>query len=553
MTRSVLAKTTLLHAISAFILACSFHSSAMATDDLTIAISDLSTLQEHGEQTHEIQLSIDGKDYSLQLWPSNTTRYIKNLRSRHFNGKVIGDENSWIRVSFLDNHLRGYIKAFGELIQVDTLDNKKNTKQTARKIDSTDLASRTSGVDRVLQAPPLNLSKPREASQLAHRALNSKDVTRIMPLSIVVDSRFDAYYDGQGLSRAINAIHSVDGLYQEQFGLAIQINSAVLLNEANDPFQSYSGNIEEVLRAFRNYSLDNKETYDNQTAVHLFSGTSDSDNIIGLSWINTACRTDGYNASVSRPFSEQMLLAAHELAHNLGAIHDNEKSCDIEYNQVMWPNISSATTSSFSDCSKAAVTPKLNASCNLDNVDIGISLELNRSKTFEKQTESLAITAHNTHSYRDATDINSATLLQEGITVSNLPEQCFQLADTVYCSHGNIKALASRRFDLNINYSTTETQIVKVHIDAPTTNDVSNSNNNAILDLNNPANNTSDDYSESTTPYIDSSSGGGAGTIGLRLILCLALMRLLRYHNTITTGEVLRPKRLLKLSISSKS
>lgn len=504
----------------------------MARNDLTVVISDLSTLQGDYEQTHEIQLSIDGKDYSLQLWPSHTTRHIKNLRSRHFNGKVIGDEDSWVRLSFLDNILRGHIKAYGDLLQIDTLENKVNAKPSARKIDPSNLAERTSGVDRVLQAPPLNLDQPREASQLAHKELNSKDVTRIMPLSIVVDSRYDAYYDGQGLSTAINAIHSVDGLYQEQFGLAIQLNSAVLLNEANDPFRSYNGNIEEVLRAFRHYSLENKETYQNQTAVHLFSGTSDSDNIIGLSWINTACRTDGYNASVSTPFSEQMLLAAHELAHNLGAIHDNEKSCDIEYNQVMWPNISSATASRFSDCSKAAVIPKLNASCNLDNIDIGISLELKKIETFEKQVESLAITVHNTHSYRDATDINSATLIQNGITVSNLPEQCFQLSQTVYCSHGNIEALGNRSFDLDIKYSTTQAQIVKTYIDAPTINDVSSSNNNATLDLNNPTNNTSDDYSESTTPYTDASSGGGAGAIDLRLILCLALLSLLRAINT---------------------
>lgn len=527
MARFITSKISLSPLISVFILACSLYTSAIAAETLTVVIGDLSALETHDTHTQEIQLSIAGKEYAIELWPSHTTSAIKNLRSRHFDGKIIGDENSWARLSLIDNNLRGHIKAFGELLEINTFENNAKTQQSARKIDATTL-SHSSGTDRALQAPPITLSTPKETSQLTHRGVNDNNVTRIMRLSIVVDSRFDDYYNGQGIERAISAINAVDGLYQEQFGLAIQLNSVVLLDNTEDPFQSYNGNIEEVLRAFRQYSLENKETYQNQTATHLFSGASDSDNIIGLSWINTACRNDGYNVSVSTPFSEQMLLAAHELAHNLGAIHDNEKTCEVEYNQVMWPNISSATASQFSDCSKAAIIPKLNASCNLDNVDLGISLELKEKQGKEKHTESLVITTHNTHSYRDATDINSATFIEDGITISNLPEQCFQLAETIYCNHGDIKALNSRSFELDIEYSTTSSQIVKAQIDAPSTNDVSNANNNATLDLNNPTNNTSDDYPEPTTPNTDASSGGGAGSTELFFLLYLSLASLAR-------------------------
>lgn len=518
MTQFVTAKIKLLLITFAFILAYSHSSSANASNSLTLQISDLSPLQNLSGRAHDIQLSIAGRDYTVRLWPNHATPTIKGVQGRYFKGKVIGDDDSWVRLSYLNSKLSGHMRAFGELLEIDTLGNMAGKQQIARKINSTDLESYTSGVDRVLQAPPLKLSKSLTASHLAKRELTGKNVTRIMRLSIVVDSRFDAHYNGQGLEKAISTINSVDGLYQEQFGLAIQLDSAVLLSEVNDPFRSYNDNIEQVLRAFRNYSLENKKTYQDQTAVHLFSGTSDKDNIIGLSWINTACRRDGYNASVSTPFSEQMLLAAHELAHNLGAIHDTEKSCDVEYNQVMWPNISSATASRFSNCSKSAIIPKLNASCNLDNIDVSISLELRKASAFEKQSELLVVTAHNTHSYRAATDIRSATSIQNGITASNLPKQCFQLADTIYCNHNNIKALSKNSVEFNINYSTTNTQIVKSEIDAPAINDVTNANDNTTLDLNNPGK-----YADDNTETNTYTSSGGAGSTGRLLMLALLL------------------------------
>ncbi|CAG0878795.1 unnamed protein product [Cyprideis torosa] len=416
MTKLSIAKSRLLLAIAVLTFICGFSSGLRASTDINIQISDLSSL-EKDDKEQQIQLSLAGRDYIIKLWPSHIDDKLENLKGSHFKGSVIGDSQSWARLSYIDNHLTGYVKAFGELLEIDTLGGTADAKQIARKVDLSELKNRTSGLDRVLRAPPRPSDKPQALSvpPVTHREYKYKGVTRIMRLSIVVDSRFNRHYKGEGLEKAVSTINAVDGLFQDQFGLAVQLDSALLLTEANDPFLNYNGNIEQVLRAFRNYSLQHESLSDNQTAVHLFSGANDIDNIIGLSWIDTACRQDGYNASVSTLFSEQTLLAAHELAHNLGAVHDDDQSCTIEYNKIMWPNISAATNNRFSNCSKAAVIPKLNASCNLDNIDIGISLDLKQSIAFGTQAEILAVTAHNSHAYRDAPDIRSATLIQDGI------------------------------------------------------------------------------------------------------------------------------------------
>ncbi len=543
------AQLLLLLNISVFIFTCSVASTSSANNDSHLQISDLSALQVYSSMEHEIQLSIAGRDYSVKLLPSHTSDQIKNIEAKHYKGHVVGDSESWVRLSYLDNEITGYIKAYGELLEIDTLGSHANAKQIARKVDSSNLEERTSGMDRVLIPPPRISSDPNPlpSSILTNRELTStsRAVTRIMRLSIVIDSRFDEYYNGQGLEKAISTINAVDGLYQEQFGLAIQLNSAVLLRKTNDPFLEFDGNIEQLLRAFRDYSLDNKDFSEDQTAVHLFSGSSDLDNIIGLSWINTACRSDGYNASVSTPFSEQMLLAAHELAHNLGAVHDDAQSCVIEYNQVMWPNISSATASRFSNCSKAAVIPNLKASCNLDNIDIGISLELKRNGAFARQTEILAVTAHNAHSYRDAPDIHSATLIQNGMITSNLPDQCFRLADSIYCDHGTVPASDKNTVEFDISYSKTDTQIVKSEIDAPEINDISDTNNITALDLNSPNKTSGDDDSDPNSPSTDASSGGSAGSVGLLITIFMLLVGFTRrYHSNEQPYNVtLTPKR----------
>ena len=55
--------------------------------------------------------------------------------------------------------------------------------------------------------------------------------------------------------------------------------------------------------------------------AHLFSGNTAIDEPVGLAWIDTACRSDGYDVGISTPYQHDILLAAHEIAHNLGLGH----------------------------------------------------------------------------------------------------------------------------------------------------------------------------------------------------------------------------------------
>ena len=82
-----------------------------------------------------------------------------------------------------------------------------------------------------------------------------------------------------------------------------------------------------MLRGLRAYRMQSTLLGNEVSLVHLFSGSRAIDEPVGLAWIDTACRSDGYDVGLSTPYQHDILLAAHEIAHNLGALHDSETAC----------------------------------------------------------------------------------------------------------------------------------------------------------------------------------------------------------------------------------
>jgi len=206
-------------------------------------------------------------------------------------------------------------------------------------------------------------------------------VSRVAKVAIVVDSKFNNLHKGKGLEYALGLINSVDGIFREEFGVALQVQTAVNVTEARyDPFKYGSVKIETMLRAFRAYRMASPLISNDVSLVHLFTGNKATDPPVGLAWIDTACRTDGYDVGVSTPYRHDILLLAHEIAHNFGALHDSDTSCAANNDKVMWPFISAETTQHFSSCTIAAVKRSLANSCHAVIADPEwASLPLNNS------------------------------------------------------------------------------------------------------------------------------------------------------------------------------
>ena len=351
--------------------------------------SRLSASEKQVDGKLRVAVNVNGADLQLLLVPSPLTRQTQWLDGGLadqlppsvgiYDGSVEGIADSWVRVVLRNSSITGAVYMNGKQHKllpdnlIGTLDYYQPRTRNADGVmsESSELADRVQGIDALI-APPVDLLE--QAIQGKSRSVHT-DV-RAVPVSIVIDSQFNRYYAGEGLSEALNNMNIADGIYR-QFGLALVLDEAVTLSEDSDPLNHGRVTLETILRRFRDYRLDYKSLFGQSALTYLFTGNPRTDATLGLAWIDTACRVDGYDVGVTTPSSFGDVLLTHELGHSLGAQHDTDTTCDTNEQSLMWPNISSRTESEFSECSKASVMQSRGKQCLNNSVD----LSLNASST----------------------------------------------------------------------------------------------------------------------------------------------------------------------------
>jgi outer membrane protein assembly factor BamD (BamD/ComL family) len=350
--------------------------------------SRLSARQKQSDGKLRVAVNVNGADLQLLLVPSPLTRQTQWLDGGLadqlppslgiYDGTVEGVDDSWVRVVLQNSSITGAVHMNGKQHKlhpsnlIGTLDyyQPRTRNSDGVRVVYSELADSVQGLDALI-APPADLQ---QALQGRSRTVHT-DV-RAVPVSIVIDSQFNRYYAGEGLSEALNNMNIADGIYR-QFGLALVLDEAVTLSEDSDPLNHGRVTLETILRRFRDYRLQYKTLFGQSALTYLFTGNPRSDATLGLAWIDTACRTDGYDVGVTTPSRFGDVLLTHELGHSLGAQHDTDTACDGNEQSLMWPNISSRTESEFSECSKISVMQSRGKQCLNNSVD----LSLNASST----------------------------------------------------------------------------------------------------------------------------------------------------------------------------
>ncbi len=309
-----------------------------------------------------------GKNYELLLKPSDllqNTALPDNVDSTSaphkieaLEGIVEGEPDSWVRLTVEGNTLTGTLSIEG-----------KRKPLLAAATDGTLgyynrlLRSDINGITANQRADGLKPPQARNAidNYLNHiQSQNRKsnrgtEVSHIVRLGVVIDSQFNHYHGGRGFQKALSILNTTDGIFREEFGIALHIESMVVIAERKqDPMNIGYKTMEQIIRNFQLYRSATDKLGNDIGLATLFTGNKNSDRPLGLAWIGTACRTDGYDVSVVTPFSNANLLTTHEIAHSLGAPHDADTSCG-ESNFLMSRNISYSTKQRFSRCSVKSV------------------------------------------------------------------------------------------------------------------------------------------------------------------------------------------------------
>ena len=359
-----------------------------------------------------------------------------------FEGAVSGKPASWIRL------MRSSAKSFstklsdsqtvltGSLYVDDTL------YELDYREDMGGYALATLGKVNLATGP---LSLNNSARSITESTLRRADTVapKAIRIGIVVDSQYNEYYNRRGLAHALGVINGVDGLYQSQLGLALVVETYRVYDEpADDPLRDYQGTVEQILDHYRDIRLSDPEMPEDLALVHLFSGHIDPQKVIGLGWIDTVCRVDGYDLSMSTPFSYDVLLSAHEIAHNLGAVHDDDANCktdpSVTGSEIMWSELSGDTQPQFSSCSLNRMRTSLNESCMADNIDVG--LQLTATPTPTGQEHEILISVANFDESRSARQIRTSTRFPAGTQLTMPTAGCRIDGTTLNCLLGNVAA-----------------------------------------------------------------------------------------------------------------
>lgn len=401
-------------------------------------LSDASTLRTSERQDDgklRLDVSVGGMDMTLLLTPSGLVRETAwrdaGLSDRSpppvgvYEGTVAGRDDSWVRAVVQDGAITGLVDIDGERHRllpaslVGTLDYyQPKPDLVADSAGTTSLAEMLRDSD-ALEPPPA-LGGAREAANPNEPALGGahSDI-RAVPLSIVIDSQYDRYHAGDGLSAALNDLNVADGIYRS-FGLALSLDEVLSFEPGRDPMDIGPVTLETLLRRFRDYRLSQSVLFQSSALTYLFSGNPKTDVTLGLAWIDTLCRTDGYDVGVTTPSEFGDVLLTHELGHSLGAQHDSDTACSANAEYLMWPNISSRTPTTLSPCSAASVRRSHARSCLLDTIDLSLSIV--------EEGDAVRFVARNA----DAALSVDATLFIEtgGVHSTDWPDECRMTSPT---------------------------------------------------------------------------------------------------------------------------
>lgn len=501
--------------------------------DLQIASASVLRSAEKGSNDNEllVDVLVAGEEWSLRLWPSAMVRDTSWLdgsfsdsappATAFYEGEVFGVTGSWVRAVISDGEISGVFEVDGIEYKmqrgslIGTLDYYQPRSEQKRSKSFPDSTS----VDAVL-GNDTRLIPQADVISLEKRQQNSHSDIQVVPLSIVIDREFDLYYGGRGLATALNELNVADGIYRK-FDLALTLDKVQVFGADDvDPVDKGPAKLETYLRSFRQYRLDQRALFSNSVLSYLFTGKNNTDLNLGIAWIGSICRSDGYDVGVTTPSAIGGLLLTHEIAHSLGAVHDDVTSCASETDKLMWPYLSTGTQSVFSDCSKENLSGASSKSCLIDGVDISVSVKGDANE--------MTVTLNNP----DSSISVSGVLVLESSTfdVLVLPEQCtLSASGGVECVIRDMLPNETRTLVIPLNTALVNEQtVVSIEMTSMNVLDYAKKNNTVEYSLMSGEQFQATTEIDQTPPGSVSAAGGSGGGSALFINVIFAFLLSLR-------------------------
>ena len=376
-------------------------------------------------ETRVLSVNIYGYPYQVAL-DANERLQVEGVAEEglHYRGKLVGQEDSWARLSQIDGHWQGVVSLAGELYVVNpTLSARVTTTSETPAVAGASDASGPAVAEATvatLEALPAAetgnarcamsaqasmfgpfkdtasamqlqgdsaMFRPR-AQQVVYSQLCASTVGGVCllaELEVVVDQQFQQRLSTAGLdteAQVLAMINIVEGYYRNDFNIAFDTLRVELLtsevftttDDAADLLDDIS-----VKRFNRLLAFDNNI----RAIMHLLTGREFAGGTAGIAYLETLCREAVATGTTQllESFSGlnlplTALVMAHEIGHNFGAFHDGDgNSCGAGF--VMAGTLAPSATN-FSSCSISSIQNHIGSVnnpglCASYPIDVGIA------------------------------------------------------------------------------------------------------------------------------------------------------------------------------------
>ncbi len=299
------------------------------------------------------------------LPPSRRARIAHDLRA--YRGSILGNPDSWVRLTEENGGWSGAIWDGQELYMLDPVDHVRHRLMDAPDDQARNVVYRLADVEG-LEVRHCGLVEdgaadvPGGAYAYLEPLAAAVSPGSTLAIAAVADAEMVAAHGGEAPAAIVSRINVVDGIFAAQLGIALNIVEIVEL-QSNGPLTSTDAS--DLLYQFSQFSVSGAVL--NPGHAHLFTGRDLDARTAGIAFVGGLCSSRlGVGLSeASGPGTAGALTVAHELGHNLGAPHDNQEGSPCATTPgdfLMNPRLNGSDI--FSDCSVAQMGPTIaGASC----------------------------------------------------------------------------------------------------------------------------------------------------------------------------------------------
>jgi hypothetical protein len=357
--------------------------------------------QRKSSSSRELQFDAYGRRFALTLEPNEKLSPLL-LQSKPgepslqlYRGRINGVAQSWARIAITDGRFHGMLWDGAELYIIEPLATLRDSlpANSATDADTTAIfrmadvvmkpGAASCGTDTTAAS-----SKGSDAYGSLLKELKNSPIlmqaagaSRRIEISALGDELLMARFGNEAQARAaiLQRLNNVDGIFSSQLGVEIQVPS-VDIGDGLSATTAPSSLLDELgdLRK-RSPNLYSRGL------THLFTGRDLDGEMVGIAFVDSLCHRE-YGAGLSEANGRsslwtESLIAAHEIGHNFGAVHDGapDQACASTPDKQFLMASAINGNQQFSACSLNLMQPRAAAaSCitSLSAADISVPANL---------------------------------------------------------------------------------------------------------------------------------------------------------------------------------